>query len=269
MTSRPAVALVAVLALTASLALAGELAAPQRSRTDVGALDKLDPAVAKTLDKLRAAQASTKSMSAAFRQVKEDSLFAQPSIQSGQFIFATPDRFRWDYEKPERVVVVATADTFERYLPDQKLLRRLDLSKNRRRVFSYFGIGSDVEVLERHFNISVVRDPAHPTTEKLELRGKRRRVQKRMTLLEMWLDQTTSLPAMIKVTMADGGTTLWEFKSIKANPPLSDDTFKVKVAQGTIIQSEENPNSPLVDELLEDEDAATGGSSGAAGASAP
>ena len=158
MTSRLAAALVATLALAPVLTSAPDVSAQQRTRSDVGSLDKLDPVVAETLDKLRKAQSATKAMSAAFRQVKEDALFAQPSVQSGQFLFATPDRFRWDYEKPERVIVVATKDTFERYLPDQKLLRRLDLSKNRQRMFSYFGIGSDVEVLKRHFDIKVVTE---------------------------------------------------------------------------------------------------------------
>ena len=245
-------------ALAAVLAVAPALpgAAQQRSRTDVGALDKVDPEVADALARMREAQHATKSMSSEFRQVKEDALFAEPSIQSGHFAFQNPDKFRWDYEKPERVVVVATKDSFQRYLPDQKLLRQLDLAKNRRRVFNYFGIGSDVEVLQRHFDMKRVADAAHADTVKLELRGKRRRVQKRLALLEMWLDRKTWIPSMIKVTMADGGTTLWEFNDVKVNPALAPETFAIKLAKGTVVQSEDSPSSPLVDELLEDEDAA-------------
>ncbi len=245
-----------VAALSLSVLVAVSASAQQRSRTDVGVAEKLAPEVADALQKLSAAQKSTKGMSANFRQTKEDALFAQPSIQSGKFSFENPDKFRWDYEKPEHVVVVATAESFQRYLPDQKLLRKLDLSKNRRRVFNYFGIGSDVEVLERHFDMTRVNDLQHPGTAKLELRGKRRRVQKRLNLLEMWLDEKTWLPSIIKITMANGGTTLWEFTDVKVNPQLAADTFALKVASGTVVQSEENPSSPLVDELIEEEDAA-------------
>jgi len=85
----------------------------------------------------------------------------------------------------------------------------------------------------------------------------------------MWLDKGNWLPAIIKVTMADGGTTMWEFKDVKLNPPITDDTFKVKVAQGTVIQSEDQANSPLVDELLEDEEKATNPTGGAATATKP
>jgi outer membrane lipoprotein-sorting protein len=234
--------------------VAPSLPAQQRNRADVGAAERVDPAAEEVLQKMSVAQKATHSMSASFRQVKEDALFQQPSVQSGLFSFENPDKFRWDYQKPERVVVVATADAFQRYLPDQKLLRKLDLSKNRRRVFNYFGIGSDVEVLRRHFDMKRMQDAEHPGTTKLELRGKRRRVQKRLALLEMWLDEKTWLPSTIKITMADGGTTLWEFTDVQVNPQLSADTFKLKVAQGTIVQSEEDPSSPLVDSLIDDDD---------------
>lgn len=253
--------LVLLLPMVSALA-AAPLEAQQRARTDVGATGKVDPAAAAMLEKMGAAQDATRAMSAAFRQVKEDALFAEPSVQSGRFAFASPDKFRWDYERPERVIMVMTRDSVQRYLPDEKLLRKMDLSKSPRRVFAFFGIGSDVEVLKRHFDMVRVDDPTRPDTARLELRGKRRRVQKRVALLEMWMDRTTWLPAMIKTTMADGGTTLWEFTDVKVNPSLPPETFTVKIAQGTIVQSEDNPNSPLVDDLLDEADEGTGTSRG-------
>jgi outer membrane lipoprotein-sorting protein len=205
-------------------------------------------------------------MTSSFVQTKEDALFAQPSIQSGEFAFRAPASFRWDYEKPEHVIVLVTEDTFSRYLPAQKLMRRLDLTKNKRRVFNYFGFGTDVEVLKRHFDLTDAGpDHGRPGTEKLELRGKRRRVQKRLTLLEMWLDDKTSLPDAIKVTMADGATTLWEFSKMTINPPdLAAGLFELKVPKDTIIQSEDDPHSPLINDLLQDDDDDAQGAAGTA-----
>jgi outer membrane lipoprotein-sorting protein len=234
--------------------------APARDRAAVGAVDREDPQALGLLRKLQAAQQTTKVMTSSFRQVKEDALFSEPSVQSGKFAFSTPQNFRWDYEKPEHVIVLVTQDTFQRYLPDQKLLRRMDLSRNKRRVFNYFGLGTDVEVLRRHFHLTAkLTDQSRPGTEKLELRGKRRRVQKRLQLLEMWLDAKSHLPAAIKVTMADGATTLWEFSDMKVNPTVPDSTFALKVPKDTIIQSEDDPQSPLINDLLEEEETAAGG----------
>ena len=248
---RPLVAaLAAAFLLVSGLALADTV----RSRATVGALEKMDPAATAVLDRLRAAQKTTTSMMSTFRQTKEDDLFAQPSVQSGRFTFQGPDKFRWDYEKPEHVIVLVTKDSFKRWLPEQKLLRQMDLSKNRRRVFNYFGIGSDVDVLARHFEIKEVADDSHPGTKKLELRGKRRRVQKRLALLEMWIDDTTSLPSLIKVTMADGGTTQWEFGDMMVNPTLSAHAFDLELPKGTIVQSEDDPHGGLMDEVLEEKD---------------
>jgi outer membrane lipoprotein-sorting protein len=263
-----------LLRLTAAVLLpATALAAPSqaptkgagRARGTVGAAERTDPAAQALLDKLKSAQETTKSMTANFRQVKEDDLFAEPSIQTGRFTFGGPDKFRWDYEKPEPVVVVVTKDEFLRHLPQQKLLRRMDLSKNRRRVFNYFGIGSDIEVLQRHFDLKKVASGAErPGTEKLELRGKRRRVQKRLALLEMWIDTKHYLPNVIKVTMADGGTTLWEFTDLKVNATLPADAFTIAVPKGTVVQSEDDPRSAMIDDVLAEEE--PGGASGAPGA---
>ena len=68
MTSRLAATLVATLMLT--IGLAPGLSAQQRTRTDVGAIEKVDPIVAQALEKLRAGQAATKVMSGlSFRDV--------------------------------------------------------------------------------------------------------------------------------------------------------------------------------------------------------
>ena len=255
---RPLLACLVLSFLAASPDAARAADASPRARGAVGSVEKQNPAALALLRKLQEAQKSTKVMTATFRQVKEDALFAEPSVQSGRFAFRTPQDFRWDYEQPKKVVVVVTSDTFQRYLPDQKLLRRMDLSKNKRRVFNYFGLGTDVEVLQRHFNLAVnTSDRSRANTEKLEMRGKRRRVQKRLELLEMWLDQPTHLPVAIKVTMADGSTTLWEFADLLVNPTVPESTFALKVPKDTIIQSEDDPHSPLINDLLEDEEAAS------------
>lgn len=260
--SQSALLVLACLCLTAAGSVAAQTvdpsAAPRRGRSSVGAIAKEDPQALELLARLQAAQKTTNVMTSTFRQVKEDALFAEPSIQSGKFAFQTPQNFRWDYEKPEHVVVVVTQDTFQRYLPDQKLLRRMDLSKNKRRVFNYFGLGTDVEVLRRHFDLHAnLSDRSRPGSEKLEMRGKRRRVQKRLELLEMWLDKTTHLPSAIKVTMADGATTLWEFADMKVNPVVPESLFALQVPSDTIIQSEDDPHSPLINDLLEDEETAS------------
>jgi outer membrane lipoprotein-sorting protein len=220
------------------------------------------------LRKLQEAQKTTKVMTSTFRQVKEDALFAEPSVQSGTFAFQAPQSFRWEYEKPQHVIVIVTQDTFQRYLPAQKLVRRMDLTKNKRRVFNFFGLGTDVEVLRRHFDLRAnAADHSRPGSELLELRGKRRRVQKRLQLLEMWLDEKSHLPTAIKITMADGATTLWEFEDMKINPAIPESTFALKVPKDTIIQSEDDPRSPIINDLLEDEEEAAADAGTATGAS--
>jgi outer membrane lipoprotein-sorting protein len=213
-----------------------------------------DPQLEALLARFSRAQATTTTMSATFRQVKEDDLLAEPSIQSGRMYYSQPSDFRWEYEDPERLIIVATPDRIQRWIPGENLVREADATR-RQRLFSYFGIGSDIEVLRKHFNITLqASDSSHPSADKIQLVGKRKRVQKRIERLEMWIDRATSLPAVIRIVMADGGSTAWEFSDIRVNPPTPPDLYKLRVPRGTrVVRDDGRAPGPVLEDLEEPE----------------
>jgi outer membrane lipoprotein-sorting protein len=219
----------------------------------------LDPKVQALLDRFEAAQATTKTMTARFRQVREDDLFAEAKVIRGGFWFTPPSNFRWEYEDADAgpVVVLATKELVQRWIPNWNVVQQTDISKKSRRVFSYFGIGSDVHNLRRRFDITLGDDEAYSDTDKLELRGRWRRVKKRLDVLEMWIDRDRGLPVAVRVVAADGGSTTWEFSDMVVNPEIPASTYRLELPEDVEIRDEDDKlsaTSEILDDILEGED---------------
>lgn len=252
MTARPTLPirlLALLLAACASASLAD-------TKTHVEAPTPAEARVEVILAKFREAQANTSTLQARFRQVKVDDLLAEPLVQSGAFYYRKPTDFRWEYEKPENVIVLATADRVRRYSPESKTLRDTALSKNRKRMYNYFGISSNIDALRKHFHIAVnAADTEHPEADKLELTGKARRVQKRIRVLEMWIDRRISLPSAMRVVMADGSSTTWEFTDMKVNPSFANSLYDLTLPPGTKVVADETAGAggaPVMDEITQE-----------------
>lgn len=249
------VSFVSSLAVLLAFVVASVNASAQVSARNIQPEDRLplDPRLEELLDAFEKAQQETKTMVGGFTQVKEDELFAEAIEQRGRLRYAAPDRFRWDYEEPEVVTVIATPDTVQQWLPARKKLRVTDISKKRRRAFNYLGIGSDVENLRRHFDIELAEDDhAHEGADKVELRGKNRRIQKRMELLELWIDRESSLPRAVAATMADGSRTTWVFSGMAVNVPLDDDVFRLDLPEGAEVEAGRKTAPSVLDDVLDE-----------------
>ena len=220
---------------------------------------ELEPEVQALIDAFEKAQAETKTMTAHFRQVREDDLFAEAKVLQGDFWFTHPSNFRWEYSDDDagKVVVLATKDLFQRYIPAWKTLQQKDISKKSRRVFQYFGIGSDIDNLRRRFDIAIGDASDYPGTKKLELRGRWRRVKKRLEVLEMWVDDQRHLPVAVRVVLPDGGSTTWEFSGLTVNPVIPPERYHLDVPDDTKVIEEDKgmtATSEILDDILDEEE---------------
>ncbi len=235
-------------------------AAADRSYRSQDLATALDPQVQALLERFEEAQGETKTMTAEFRQVREDALFADAKVLTGGFWFTNPTDFRWEYEDDDAgpVVVLATKDLVQRWIPSLNVVQQTDISKKSRRIFSYFGIGADVDNLRRRFDIRMGDASEHPGTEKLELRGRWRRVKKRLEVLEMWIDQKRGLPVVVRIELPDGGSTTWEFAGIVVNPEIPAEKYELALPVDVLVRDEDKKlasTSDMLDDLIEDEPA--------------
>jgi outer membrane lipoprotein-sorting protein len=245
-------------------------AAADRSYRAQDAELTLDPQVRALLDRFEEAQASTETMTAEFRQVREDDLFAEAKVLDGAFWFTHPTNFRWEYRDEDAgdVVVLATKELVQRWIPSLNVVQQTDISKKSRRVFSYFGIGADVDNLRRRFDIRMGDASEHPGTEKLELRGRWRRLKKRLEVMEMWIDKEKGLPVAVRVVLPDGGSTTWQFNDMVVNPEIPAAKYTLELPDNVQVRDEDKKLSStheILDEIMEEDAEAEAPADGSAG----
>jgi len=103
-----------------ALGLAACLAAPALARAD-----ELKTALAKLQERYE----STKTFTAEFRQIVESPTLAGTIESRGKLAFEKPNRMRWDYDPPDRQIIVGDGDTLWIYQPDEKQVIKAPLSE--------------------------------------------------------------------------------------------------------------------------------------------
>jgi len=183
-------------------------------------------------------QQAVQSLTATFTEHKELSLLARPLVANGTFLYAKPDRIKWEYSEPEPRIFLITEERFVAYYPNQKRAEEVPLSKLAgRRVFRVFGIGQSAEDLQKFFNISQADPGGEKGAYLLILTPKRQRVKDRLRLVRFWVDGKTYLPRKLEYLESDGDSTLLAFANIRVNPEIADARFNVDIPKDVQVSS--------------------------------
>ena len=81
------------------------------------------------LTKLQERYESTKTFTAEFRQIIESPTLAGTIESRGKLAFEKPNRMRWDYDPPDRQIIVGDGETLWIYQPDEKQVIKAPLSE--------------------------------------------------------------------------------------------------------------------------------------------
>jgi chaperone LolA len=81
------------------------------------------------LSRLQERYESTKTFTAEFRQIVESPTLAGTIESRGKLAFEKPNRMRWDYDPPDRQVIVGDGDNLWIYQPDEKQVIKAPLSE--------------------------------------------------------------------------------------------------------------------------------------------
>ena len=91
----------------------------------VAGADELKNALAKLQERYE----STKTFTADFRQIVESPTLAGTIESRGKLAFEKPNRMRWDYDPPDRQIIVGDGENLWIYQPDEKQVIKAPLSE--------------------------------------------------------------------------------------------------------------------------------------------
>ena len=183
---------------------------------------KLEALIERVVERQRA----VRTLEAEFVQRKESSLLLEAVESTGVFSFRAPDLVRWDYRKPDSMVVVFAEDMVTTYHPAQGRAERIKVSSKQRRFVRVLAGTQPLDDLTSYFSITLA-DPGGQAHYRLTLRPVDGVVAKKLRTLEIEVDRNLLLPVVIEYNEADGDSTRYEFTKMTLNPEIDDSRFRL------------------------------------------
>jgi outer membrane lipoprotein carrier protein len=193
-----------------------------------GSIDHLEGSdkVNALIDRVVERQHGLKSLRADFVQLKQSALLLEAVESSGVFLFRAPDLVRWDYRRPDAMVVLFAEDTVTTFHPQQARAERLKVSKRQRRFVRVLSGTLPLDDLTSNFSLTLA-DPGGNAHYQLSLLPVGAMLKKRLRSLEIEIDRELFLPVVITYNEADGDSTRYEFNNLVVNPEIEDARFEL------------------------------------------
>ena len=185
---------------------------------------KLEALIESVVERQRALH----TLEAEFIQLKESAMLLEAVESTGIFLFRAPDLARWDYRRPDPMVVVFADDTVTTYHPTQARAERIKVSSKQRRFVRVLAGTQPLDDLTSHFSITLA-DPGGQARYLLTLRPVGNMLSKKLRSVEIEVDRKLLLPVVVEYNEADGDTTRYEFTKMVINPEIDDSRFHLEL----------------------------------------
>jgi len=188
------------------------------------------------IDRVVESQRAVRTLQADFVQLKHSELLLEAVESSGIFLFRAPNLVRWDYRRPDQMVVLFADDTVTTYHPRQERAERLKVSGKQRRFVRVLAGTQPLDDLTSSFAVTLA-DPGGDEPYRLTLRPVTSMLKKRLRAVEIEVDRTLFLPVVVEYNEADGDSTRYEFNNMVINSPIDDSQFHLDLGAGVRLQT--------------------------------
>jgi outer membrane lipoprotein-sorting protein len=172
----------------------------------------------------RAAQAATKTITAAFTETSVSSLLRDPQIATGTLVAAMPIRVVMNYTSPGPKTLA---------LDDQRLViawpggrrEEIDIAATQRRVRKYF-VDASTRQLRDQFTITLATD-MNDAAYRLDLAPRRRQIAEGLSRLRIWIDRGRLVMIRMILDFPGGDSKTLELRDVRTNVAIDESAFAV------------------------------------------
>jgi outer membrane lipoprotein-sorting protein len=205
--------------------------------TPAGLHQESAPTVPGILAQLDTVAKDFHSLSASVERTKVTVVVNDRSTESGMLL-VRGDKMLLELKAPDERTILKTGDNLFIYTPGLKRVEEYNLGKNRDLVdqFLLLGFGTKGEELKKGYSIKMGSEDRldDKKTVELELTPKSDSVRNQISKIEIWLDESTWLPAQQRFDEAGSGDySIVRYTKIVLNPRISDSEFKPHWPKGT------------------------------------
>ena len=185
------------------------------------------------------AQAATfHSLTADLERTKVTVVVNDKSIETGQIFVRSDDKMRIEVTQPDARTILRDGNTFYIYNPKIHRVEEYNLGKKKSVVdqFLLLGFGTSGSSLKESYTLTL-KDEETLDNRKvllLELLPKTDEVRKQLSKIQLWLDESTWLPAQQQFfETGSGDYFIIRYRNINRNVRIPDNEFKPHWPHGT------------------------------------
>jgi outer membrane lipoprotein-sorting protein len=203
----------------------------------VHAQAKHSPSLESAFRELDARAKDFHSVSADIERTKVTVVVNDKSTESGT-IKVRGDRMLLELTAPDPRTILRTGDSLFVYTPGLKRVEEYNLGKNRALLdqFLLLGFGTDSNEMRKSYLVTYMKEDKIDDRKavELELTPKMEAVRSQISKIQIWLDESTWLPAQQEFFESGSGDySIVKYSKIVRNPDLPDSQFKPHWPKGT------------------------------------
>jgi outer membrane lipoprotein-sorting protein len=208
-------------------AIAGRNTSPQSNLTLDGVLKQLDTQAG-----------DFHSLTADLERTKVTVVVNDRSTESGHIYVRSDDKMRIELTQPDSRTILRDGDDFYIYNPKIHRVEEYNLGKKKSLVdqFLLLGFGTPGTELKKTYSIALQGEETLDNRKVvvLELLPKSEDVKNQLSKIQLWIDESTWLPAQQKFyETGSGDYFIILYKNISRNVRISDSEFKPRWPHGT------------------------------------
>ena len=225
---RTIVVLLCAAVLGFTLSAGARVSAPQQGNWTLEAV----------LKQLDTQAAEFHSLTADLERTKVTVVVNDKSTESGQIFVRRDDKMRIDLTQPDPRTILRDGDNFYIYNPKIHRLEEYNLGKKKSLVdqFLLLGFGTSGAELKKGYAVTLQGEESLDNRKVvlLELTPKSDEVRNQLSKIELWIDESTWLPAQQKFYEAGSGDYfIIRYKNMVRNVRIADSRFKPHWPHGT------------------------------------
>jgi outer membrane lipoprotein-sorting protein len=191
------------------------------------------------VERIRIESSRRSTMEADFMQRKTSAFLQEPLESVGVFSYRAPDKARWEYQSPDPITLVIHGEEMLTWYRDLGRAERIEVGRVSQRVLDYLSASSSIGTLLEYFTVFLhtPKDPAEPY--RLELVPRYKRIEKRLKLLELWIEPQQYLLVRMRYVEADNDVTEYQFDNFRVNEEIPAERFEIELPPDVVVESRE------------------------------
>jgi outer membrane lipoprotein-sorting protein len=170
---------------------------------------------------------SMKTLTARFTETTTSTLLTKALVARGKVAVERPSRVVLRYTEPDARTVLIDGNRMTVVWPSRNVRQVTDIGTTQGRIQKYFVNGTAAD-LRHEFQIED-RPPGgeRPNDYYVSMVPKRKQIHETLARLDLWVDRTSLLLDVMKMTFANGDTKTMAFEDVVSNAPLEPGTFAI------------------------------------------